>query len=63
MKKDNKIYCVYKGDEFVDVGTKEELAKRLGIKPNTIYYYSSKSYKNMVKRGNSKRIEVYIVED
>ena len=35
------IYGLYKGDEFIDVGTAEELAERRGIKPKTIRWLAS----------------------
>ncbi|OTG46519.1 hypothetical protein B7934_08245 [Streptococcus agalactiae] len=39
-----RIYAIYDDDKFVDVGTKEELIKRLGIKKQTIEQYMTKSY-------------------
>lgn len=35
--KSKAVYGVYKGDEFVDVGTADELAERLGIKKKLYY--------------------------
>ena len=45
----NKIYALYHGDEFIDMGTKEHLAKLLNIKVRTIEFYLSPTYK---KRTN-----------
>lgn len=39
--KRKKIYALYKGDEFIDIGTKEYLAKILKVKVNTIDFYQS----------------------
>ena len=35
-----KIYSAYRGDEFVDVGTAEELAERLGMSVETVKWLS-----------------------
>lgn len=40
-------YAVYKGEETIATGTVKELAKKLGVKETTIYYYAaSKRQKN-----------------
>lgn len=52
MRKNN-IYALYKGDEFLIVGTKEELASYLGVKLKTITFYNSKEYKKRRKKGNN----------
>lgn len=36
-----KEYALYKGDKFIDLGTKEYLAKLLNVKKKTITFYSS----------------------
>ncbi len=41
-----RIYSIYKGDEFIATGTKNELAELLDVKPETIVFYSTKSHKN-----------------
>ncbi|RRA88002.1 hypothetical protein [Streptococcus agalactiae] len=57
MVKKQRIYAIYDDDKFVDVGTKEELIKRLGIKKQTIEQYMTKSYQ---ARPSSKRIAFLI---
>lgn len=49
------IYALYKGDEFIDSGTAYQLARRRGVKPSTIRWYSSPSAK---KRSGPKAITV-----
>ena len=49
MSKEN-IYAVYKGDEFIDLGTKKELAKKLNIKPRSIGFMTTPSYKKRIKK-------------
>jgi phosphosulfolactate phosphohydrolase-like enzyme len=34
-------YVIYKGEEVVAIGTRLEVAERLGVKPETIDYYAS----------------------
>lgn len=43
-----KQYAVYRGDDLLAIGTAEEIAEKLGIKKETVYFYASPSYK---KRG------------
>ena len=37
-------YALYKCDEYIFGGTKEEIAKYLGVKLNTISFYSKPAY-------------------
>lgn len=60
MKK-KKEYALYKGDEFLEIGTYEELAKYLGVSKRTIQFYLSSSNKKRDK-GN-KYVVVKIMED
>ena len=50
-----RIYVLYRGDELLGVGTTKELAKAHGVKPETIYFYSTPSYKRRFK-SDSKRL-------
>lgn len=43
-----KQYVLYKGDDIVAMGTAEEIAEELGIKPDTVKWYSYPS----AQRGN-----------
>lgn len=48
----NREYAYYnKYDELVVTGTLDEIAAELGIKPDTVYFYKSKAYRNRTKRG------------
>lgn len=48
----NRIFAIYKGDKFIDVGTSEELAKRLNMKENSIRWLASPENKRRDKCGN-----------
>ena len=47
-----RVYGLYKGDVFIDVGTADELAERLNIKKETVYFYASNTNKKRNKKGN-----------
>lgn len=49
MKK--MLYALYRGDEFIDIGTKYELAKIIGVAPQTISFYASPTYQRRTKNG------------
>ncbi len=51
MKKQN-IYALYKGDEFIDLGTTKELAEKIGVNERSIRFYSSPTYKKRNPDGN-----------
>lgn len=36
-----KEYALYKGDRFIDIGTKEYLANLLNVRKETIEFYAS----------------------
>lgn len=55
-----KIYALYRGDKFIDLGTKEYLAKLLGVSVKTILFYSSPTY---LKRTDGNGWVVIKVED
>lgn len=47
------FYALYKGDEIIAIGTLKELAKLLNVSPRTIHFYSTPTYRNRNKGGNS----------
>lgn len=58
-------YAIYKGDDLIITGTRRECAEELGVKPDTISYYCSQTYrKKLEKRGGglsatiAERIEI-----
>lgn len=52
MAKEN-IYAAYKGDEFLDIGTKKQLARKLHIKIETISFLASPAYRKRVDPENN----------
>lgn len=55
-----KMYALYHGDIFIDLGTKEYLAKLLNVKPRTITFYSTPTW---LKRTNYNGYVVIRIED
>ena len=55
-------YALYKGDDILAIGTVEEIAKEMGIKPATVRYYNSQAYRRRLEKQkrteNSVRIAV-----
>lgn len=60
MKK-KVYYAIYKGDEFIDLGTVNQLAKRFNVTPKTIRCMNAKSIKARDKYYN--RLLAYRIED
>ena len=52
MKK--STYALYKGDELLGIGTILEIANKLGLKPCTVRFYSSPTYKKRNRGDNHK---------
>ena len=50
-----KVYAVYKGENCLGIGPIKELAKKLGVKERTIYFYTTPTYKKRVKSGKNRR--------
>lgn len=46
-----RIYALYKGDTFIDLGTIEYLAKVLNVSKRTIHFYSTPSYRKRSENG------------
>lgn len=60
MSKSKYLYALYKGDVFIDIGTKEYLAQKLNINIRSIEFYMSPTYQ---KRNNYKGWVVIRVDD
>lgn len=63
MAKRKYEYALYKDDKFLALGTKEELAEYLGVKPETISFYRSKSYQKRTENSMRERFIVIKVDD
>ena len=55
-----KEYALYKGDKFIDIGTKEYLANLLNVKKETIEFYASPT---KLKRNKDNCYVVVRIDD
>lgn len=46
-------YAIYKGDTFLFLGTAIECAEHLGVTVETIYFYTSPTYKRRLEKRNA----------
>jgi hypothetical protein len=53
-------YALYKGDQFIDLGTITELSERLNIKEQTLWFYTSKVYEKRSEQKNSDNLRILI---
>lgn len=60
MSKSKYLYALYKGDTFIDIGTKEYLAQKLNINIRSIEFYMSPTYQ---RRNNYKGWVVIRIEE
>lgn len=51
-----KIYALYRGEKFIGVGTKRELAELLNVKVETISFYATLAYKKRINQAKSRRL-------
>lgn len=54
------MYAIYYGDQFIDLGTKKELADKYNIKTSTINFYMSPAHR---KRTEEKSWIVIKIEE
>lgn len=54
----NQIYAIYKGDEFLFVGTKSECAAYLGVSLDTIYFYSTPAHWKRREKSNNALLTI-----
>lgn len=55
-----KIFALYKGDKFIDIGIKEYLANLLNVRKETIEFYASPT---QLKRNKDNCYVVVRIDD
>ena len=53
---EEKIYALYRGEKFIAIGTKKELAELLNVKVETISFYATPAYKKRTNQDKSRRL-------
>lgn len=56
-------YALYKGDTFIDLGTKRHLARRIGVAPATIHYMTTPAYRRKMGDYSNAYICIRIEDD
>ena len=51
-----KIYALYRGEKFIAIGTKKELAELLNVKVETISFYATPAYKKRTNQDKARRL-------
>lgn len=51
-----KEYALYKGEELLAMGTKREIAERLGVSVNTVSYYGTPVYARRTSDSKGRRL-------
>lgn len=59
--RNEKEYALYRGDEFVDIGTLDELAKMLNISKKDICFFKTPSYKKRFEKIKNNRRSIALV--
>ena len=57
------VFALYRGDKFVDMGTKKELAERHNVKPTTIGFYATPAYKKRIIGKQNVFVAIRIDDD
>ena len=50
-----KEYALYKGEECLAIGTIKEIANKMKVKEETIYFYTTPTYKKRCKKSKNRR--------
>lgn len=58
-----KEYALYRGEEILSIGTINEIAEKNNIKPETLRFYKSPSYKNRGTDESSRMILICLDDD
>lgn len=51
-----RIYALYRGEKFLGIGTKKELAELLNVKVGTISFYGTPAYKKRTSQEKGRRL-------
>ncbi|MDA3769190.1 hypothetical protein PF616_01690 [Streptococcus thermophilus] len=51
-----KEYALYKGEEIIAMGTKSEIAKKLGISVHSVDHYGTPAYARRTSESKGRRL-------
>ena len=61
MIKQQKLFCAYRGDELLSIGTVKELAEEMGVTENSVRFMKSPTYH--ARALSERRVLIYALED
>ena len=53
-----KEYALYKGEELIAMGTKREIAERLGVSASTVGYYGTPVYARRTSENGRRLVKL-----
>lgn len=59
-QKQDKVYALYKGDDFLAVGTIKEIAEQMGVKESTVMCYKTPGHINRYEANGRIAIRVEV---
>lgn len=62
MMQDIRIFALYKGDEFIAVGTLQEISESTGKSIKSLKYMTFPYYKKKIKNSNNASM-LYLLEE
>lgn len=61
--RDYAVYALYKGDDFLMIGTADEIAQKEGVKRKTVLYWASPAYKKKIGKSEKCKVVIRVEED
>ena len=63
MRKADRQYALYKGDEFIADGTPREIARKTGKTFGSLMFYTTPAYGRRVEKAKRPWLEMVEIED
>lgn len=63
MRKADRQYALYKGDEFIAEGTPREIAKKTGKTLDSLMFYTTPAYRRRVEKSKGQILEMVDLDD
>lgn len=63
MRKADRQYALYKGDEFIADGTPREIARKTGKTFDSLMFYTTPAYRRRVEKAKGPILEMVDLED
>ncbi|MCC2745054.1 hypothetical protein LK472_06485 [Leuconostoc lactis] len=63
MRKADRQYALYKGDEFIADGTPREIARKTGKTFDSLMFYTTPAYRRRVEKAKGPVLEMVDLEE